>query len=72
MARIQTSGGVDPSWQIDSDQPVTSLLWVDGGRVLIGGSFRSVNGQAHDGLALIGASDTIFAGEMGDPYCVQP
>jgi len=72
VARIQAGGVTDPTWKIDADQPVSSVLWVDGGRVLVAGSFRNVNGDPHDGIALIGPGDTIFAGEMGDPLCVRP
>ena len=72
VARIQPGGVTDPDWSVDPDGIVSAVLWVEGGKALLGGSFRNVNGEPHDGIALIGPSDTIFAGEMGDPLCVRP
>ena len=43
---------------------------VPGGRSLVGGFFRNVNGNARDGLAALGPSDMIFVDGGGDRTCV--
>jgi hypothetical protein len=66
-----TSGGVlDTTWGLDADNAVNSILGLPGGRSLVAGFFRNVNGEARDGLAALGRSDMIFVDGSGDRTCV--
>lgn len=71
IVRVQPDGAIDPRWRVDADIAPSAALGLDAGRVLIAGAFRSIDGEARDGIAAVGPSDTIFADSGGDPLCVN-
>ena len=53
-----TTGAVDPTWNANADAKIESLKVSPSGQwVYIGGSFQAVQGQAHDKLAKLAASN---------------
>lgn len=74
IARLHRDGKLDTAFAADlsgADAPVYSLVVLEDGRIMVGGSFTSINGQAANGIARLhgnGALDTSFAaGEAGIP-----
>lgn len=68
--RVTPGGTLDTTWGLDADNSINSILGLPGGRSLVGGFFRNVNGNARDGLAALGPSDMIFVDGGGDRTCV--
>jgi hypothetical protein len=59
-ASLVGAGTVDPSWQPGVHSSVNRLLWTADGRLLVGGSFDTMDGQPRFGFAAFGP-DRIFA-----------
>jgi uncharacterized delta-60 repeat protein len=75
LARLTAEGGLDGDFSglLDTDElsRVEALAVQNDGKILIGGSFSSVNGQARNGLARLhadGGTDSAFAPVWGTDY----
>ena len=51
ISRLLPNGSPDPSWAVDADAPVYSLLALANGNVLVGGAFTEIGGVAQTGIA---------------------
>ncbi|MGL5019234.1 MAG: hypothetical protein ACRDBP_13950, partial [Luteolibacter sp.] len=74
LTRLQPSGAIDPVPQPSGVSTVNDLLPLQGGAVVIGGSFSSLNDQLRHSLASVqpdGSVDPLFHPDATDPSTVR-
>ncbi len=77
IARINTDGTLDTSFNPNPDRSVSSLVLQNDGKILVSGSFSNIGGQARRGIARLdaasGAADSFNANANGiiGPIAIQ-
>lgn len=70
VARVSFRGALDADFRPDVNGRLNSLIELDGGRMLVGGSFTSLAGQTYRGMVLLnadGSVDPAFRADANGP-----